>query len=136
MRDADVICAATTSSDPVFDGKLLRAGAHINAIGSYTPEVQEVDTETIARSVLFVDSREAALQEAGDLIVPIQAGVISDSHVQAEIGEVASGDHPGRTNDDQITLFKSVGVAVQDAAAAGLALRRAEEQDLGQIIQL
>ncbi len=133
---ADVICTATTSSTPVFDGSDLKPGTHINAIGSFLPSMQEIDSTTVERSLVVVDSRDAALAEAGDLIIPIQEGSISKDHIQAELGEIVNGVHPGRTDDSQITLYKSVGVAVQDAAAAGLALRNAKELGIGSVIEL
>lgn len=135
VRSADVICTATTSYSPVFEDHDLKDGAHINAVGAYTPEMQEVPAETVRRAAVFVDSRPAALSEAGDLIQLIQAGLIGEEHIQAELGEVVIGKHPGRTHPEQITFFKSVGVAVQDAAAARLALHNAEKFGLGQNIQ-
>jgi ornithine cyclodeaminase/alanine dehydrogenase-like protein (mu-crystallin family) len=136
VREADIICTATTSSTPVFDGHDLRPGTHINAVGGYTAAMQEVDGTTVARALVVVDSREAALAEAGDLIIPIREGLISADHVHAELGELVNGTRVGRTDPEQITLFKSVGVAVQDAIAAGRALARAEQLGLGQIIEL
>jgi ornithine cyclodeaminase/alanine dehydrogenase-like protein (mu-crystallin family) len=136
VLQADIICTSTTSSIPVFDGHLLRSGTHINAVGGYTPQMQEVDGTTVARALVVVDSREAALAEAGDLIIPIREGLISADHVHAELGELVNGTRVGRTDPEQITLFKSVGVAVQDAIAAGRALARAEQLGLGQIIEL
>jgi ornithine cyclodeaminase len=136
ISNADVICTATTSTTPVFDGSDLKPGAHINAIGSFLPSMQEVDSATVERSLLVVDSRDASLAETGDLIIPIREGRISEDHIQAELGEIVNGSKPGRSDADQITLYKSVGIAVQDAAAAGLALRRAEELGLGQIVEL
>ena len=135
LAEADVICTATTSLTPVFRDEDIKPGAHINGVGAYTPEMQEIPPETVRRAVVFVDSRSAVLSEAGDLIQPIQAGMIGADHIQAELGEVVLGRHPGRTDADQITFFKSVGVAVQDAAAARLALRNAEKHGLGQTIQ-
>jgi len=136
VREADIICTATTSSTPVFDGHDLRSGTHINAVGGYTPQMQEVDGTTVARALVVVDSREAALAEAGDLIIPIREGLISADHFHTELGELVNGTRVGRTDPEQITLFKSVGVAVQDAIAAGRALARAEQLGLGQIIEL
>ncbi|HEY47302.1 MAG TPA: ornithine cyclodeaminase family protein [Anaerolineae bacterium] len=133
---ADIICTATTSSTPVFNGKDLEPGTHINAIGSFTPEMQELDIETVVNSLVVVDSREAALIEAGDLIIPIEKGVINPEWIYAEVGELVRSVKPGRTNPDQITLFKSVGVAVQDAISASLALARAEEIGLGKTLRL
>ncbi|HNK64285.1 MAG TPA: hypothetical protein PLE14_09515, partial [Anaerolineales bacterium] len=129
-----IICTATTSTYPVFADADLKAGTHISAIGAYTPEMVEVPEETIVRAKVFVDSRSAVLAEAGDLIQPIQKGLITEAHVQAELGEILLRRKSGRQNDSDITFFKSVGVAVQDAMAAQLALKNAKEQGLGQNI--
>jgi ornithine cyclodeaminase len=136
VQAADIICTATTSSSPVFPGSSLQPGSHINAIGSFTPEMQEIDQETVTNALIFVDSLHAALEEAGDLIIPMKSGALSEAELGGEVGELVLGLKPGRQNTDQITLFKSVGVAVQDAAAASLALQRAIDLDLGQIIEL
>lgn len=136
VRGADIICAATTASTPVFDGSALKPGAHVNAVGAFTPEMQEVDVTTIKRSLVVVDSREAVLAEAGDLIIPLQQGDIQENHIHAEIGEIVAGLKAGRTTQDQITYFKSVGVAVQDVAAAHIALANAEAHGLGTVVTL
>ena len=133
---ADIICCATTSQSPVFNDQHLKPGVHINGVGSYTPEMQEVPPETVQRAALIVDSRPAALSEAGDIIQPIRAGRITEDHIQAELGEIVLGDKPGRINANQITFFKSVGNAVQDAAAAQLALENASKMGLGQNVPL
>lgn len=132
VADADVICTATTSFKSVFADADLKPGVHINGVGSYTPEMQEVPAETVARALVVIDAREAALAEAGDLIQPIQQGIISKKHIHAELGEIVSGRKHGRTHSEQVTFFKSVGVAVQDAAAAHLAMQNAQAQGLGQ----
>ncbi|MEW6716212.1 MAG: ornithine cyclodeaminase family protein [Chloroflexota bacterium] len=132
--EADIICTATTSSNPVFADEYLKPGVHINGVGSYTPDMQEIPTETVARALVVVDSRSASLSEAGDLIQPIRKGIIDESHIHAEIGELVLGTKRGRTSPEQITFFKSVGVAVQDALAANLALKNAQEMGLGQRI--
>jgi len=129
--DADVICTATTSAAPVFADDDLKSGTHINAVGSYQPHVQEVPPETVLRARVVVDSRQAALDETGDLIQPIRQGLITAEHIHAEIGEIVLGRAEGRGSPDQITLFESVGLAVQDALAARTALRRAEQLGLG-----
>lgn len=134
VQDADIICTATTSTHPVFADADLKPGVHISAIGAYTPEMVEIPAETIVRAKVFVDSRLAVLAEAGDLIQPMQKGLITEAHVQAELGEIVLGRKNGRQNDSEITFFKSVGVAVQDAMAAQLALKNAKEQGLGQDI--
>jgi ornithine cyclodeaminase len=136
VQEANVICTATTSETPVYEGSDLKPGTHINAIGSFTPQMQEIDAQTVKGASVFVDSAEAVLAESGDLIQPIEAGLIGPDHIQAELGQVVSGDHPGRVDPEEITLFKSVGVAVQDAISAGQAVREAEKLNLGQVIDL
>lgn len=136
VSNADVICCATTSSQPVFDDHDLKEGVHINGVGSYTPQMQEIPPLTVQRAALFVDFRSAVLSEAGDIIRAIQAGFFDERHIQAELGEVISGEKPGRETAEQITFFKSVGVAVQDAAAAHLALKNARLMGLGKEINL
>ncbi len=134
VRDADIICTATTSTKPVFVDGDLKAGVHITGIGSYTPTMQEVPAETVKRARVFVDSRSASLVEAGDLIIPLQAGMIDESHVSNELGEIILGRRSGRGSAQEITFFKSVGVAVQDALAAQLALENAGRMKLGQVV--
>jgi len=136
LTGCDVLCTATPATDPLFSDQLLRPGTHINAVGSYRPEMREIPEATVARARVIVDSRAACLAEAGDLIQPIQAGLIDEEHVSTEIGEVAAGARQGRTSEEQITLFKSVGNAVQDLAAASRALARAERLGLGVEISL
>ncbi|MBK7598757.1 MAG: ornithine cyclodeaminase family protein [Acidobacteria bacterium] len=119
VRDADIVCAATTSSTPVFNGSDLKPGAHINGIGSFTPQMQEVDFTTLKRaSKIVVDSHAAAMEEAGDLLIAIDQGIITRNDIYAEIGEIAAGRKKGRESRDEITFFKSVGNAALDAAAA------------------
>lgn len=131
---ADIICTATTSTTPVFPGADLQPGAHINAVGSFTPQMQEVDLETIQRSLVVVDSLESAMEEAGDLLVPLANGDIDKDHIYAELGQIINGQKPGRQSPEQITYFKSCGVAVQDAAAARVALERAKAENLGVVV--
>lgn len=135
LKDADIVCAATTSSTPVFADADLKRGVHISAIGSYTPEMQEIPAETIQRARVVVDSRSAALAETGDLIQPLQAGLIDESHITAELGEIILETKPGRQSADEITYFKSVGVAVQDAIAAQVVLKNAKILKLGQEVK-
>lgn len=132
VADADIICTATTSASPVFADLDLKPGVHINGVGSYTPAMREIPAETVQRALVVVDSREACLEEAGDIIQPIAAGLISSGHIHAELGEIVLGRRHGRTSPAQVTFFKSVGVAVQDVMAAQLALKRAHESGLGQ----
>jgi alanine dehydrogenase len=131
VRQADVICTATTASSPVFDDGDVRPGTHINAVGAYTPQMQEVPPETVLRAKVVIDHREASLAEAGDLLIPLRRGLITEAHIYAELGEIAAGHKPGRASPDEITLFKSVGVAVQDVAAAGAVLEAAQRLGLG-----
>ncbi|MFC2029042.1 ornithine cyclodeaminase family protein [Chloroflexota bacterium] len=134
IREADIICCATTSMNPVFNDEDLKAGVHINAIGSFTPEMQEVPSETICRSMVVVDSRSSTLVETGDLIIPIQQGLIREDQIHAELGEIILQEKPGRTSDDQITYFKSVGIAAQDALASQLVLKNSDILKLGRIV--
>ncbi len=137
VREADVVCTATTSSKPVFDGNDLKAGAHVNAIGAYTPEMQEVDPITLQRaSKIVIDARSGALAEAGDLIIAIRQGVIKEADIYAEIGEIAAGLKRGRERDDEITYFKSVGNAAQDASVARAIYDAAVKQGLGVEVNL
>ena len=131
VENADIICTATTSTKPVFDDRDVRAGIHISAVGSYTPEMQEVPAETLRRAKIFVDSRSASLEEAGDLIQPMSQGLFDESHICGELGEVVLGKIPGRESSENITYFKSVGIAVQDAMAAQVALTNARKMNIG-----
>lgn len=122
LREADIISTATTSIVPVFLDRDLKPGVHINAIGSYKPHIREIPGETVMRAKVYVDQRQACLEEAGDLIIPLREGLIDEGHIRAEIGEVLAGLKPGRISGDDITLFKSVGNAAQDLAIACLVL--------------
>ncbi|MEE4607499.1 MAG: hypothetical protein V2L15_01310 [Desulfobacteraceae bacterium] len=126
---ADIVVTATTARTPVFNGNDLRPGTHVTAVGSFMPDVQEIDAVTVGRAYVVADSRPMALAEAGDLIIPRAA-------VDAEIGEIINGARPGRQSDDQITLFKTVGVAVQDVVAAAVVLARAEKEGIGMVVEL
>ncbi|MBP90212.1 MAG: hypothetical protein CMJ64_26470 [Planctomycetaceae bacterium] len=132
IAEADIICCTSTSPTPIFDDADVRAGTHINAVGSYMPHVREVPSATVARSLVVIDSHEAAWEEAGDLIIPVEAGEITRDHVHAELGELVLGTQAGRSDDQQITFFKSVGIAAQDAFAAQVALANAKSRNLGQ----
>ena len=130
VADADIVLCATTSATPLFDGNALQPGTHITAVGTFVPEKREVDTTTIRRSHrIVVDSRAACLEEAGDLIIP-------GAEIDAEIGEIVNDDEPGRQSDAEITFFKSVGVAVQDAVAAAAVLAEAESKKLGTLVEM
>jgi ornithine cyclodeaminase len=137
VAGADIIITATTSDKPVFDGRDLSPGAHVTGIGSYTPQMQEIDEETVRRaSKIVVDSLQACLTEAGDLIVALEKNIISKVDIHAELGQIVNGERPGRETYEEITFFKSVGVAVQDAAAANEVLRAAEAHGLGTLVEL
>ncbi len=136
VHDADIVVTATTSQQPVFDGADVGPGTHVNAIGAYTPETRELDEDLVRRAKIVVDTREGCLAEAGDLILPLRAGAISETDIYAELGEIIGGLKAGRETESEITLFKSVGTAVQDAAVAQAALDRAEQKDLGTIVAL
>ena len=131
-----IVCTATPSGTPVFDDAAVRAGTHINAVGAYTPDRREIPGATVARARLAVDSRAACLEEAGDLLLPLGEGLIGPPDTWTELGEIAAGHRPGRQSPDEITLFKSVGLAVQDAAAAAAALHAAETLGLGTRVEL
>jgi ornithine cyclodeaminase/alanine dehydrogenase-like protein (mu-crystallin family) len=137
VTGADIIITATTSTTPVFDGRDLSPGAHITAIGAYSPQMQEVDEVTVQRAdKIVVDSLPACLAEAGDLLIPIEKHLISRVDIYGEIGQIVNGEKPGRESPGEITLFESVGVAVQDAAAASHILRSAEKLGLGTLVDL
>lgn len=136
VRGADIIITATTSEKPVFDGRDLTPGTHVTGVGSYAPHMQEVDEVTVQYSKIVVDSLKSCLAEAGDLIIPLQKNIISKLDIHGELGAIVNGKIPGRESRDEITFFKSVGVAVQDAAAAAAVLRAAEAQNLGTLVSL
>ncbi len=137
VRAADVICTATTATKPVLNGSDLKPGAHVNAIGAYTPQMQEIDAETLKRaSKIVIDARSGALAEAGDLIIALQQGAIKETDIYAEIGEIAAGIKPGREREHEITFFKSVGNAVQDAAVARAVYDAAVRDNLGTEVSL
>lgn len=135
VAGADVICTATTATEPVIRGEDLSVGAHLNGVGSFTPSMREVDGVAISRARIVVDSREAAGAEAGELIRAMADG-LTRSEDWAELGEIVNGARPGRESDSELTFFKSVGLAVQDVAAAALAFARAAELGLGSEIDL
>lgn len=135
IENADIICTATTSSKPVFDDIYVRPGTHISAVGAYTPEMQELPIETVSRARVVVDSYATVMEEAGDIVQAIRAGVIQKSDIHSELGEIVLGKKTGRESDDEITFFKSVGNAIQDAVAARLALQNARLMGLGKEVE-
>jgi ornithine cyclodeaminase len=131
VRAADVVCTCTNAPEPVLRREWLRPGAHVNAVGSSGTWARELDAETVAAASLFVDRRESALNESGEYRAAVDAGAIGPEHILAELGEVLVGDHPGRRSDDELTLFKSLGLAVEDLAAAELVVERARAEGAG-----
>jgi ornithine cyclodeaminase/alanine dehydrogenase-like protein (mu-crystallin family) len=136
VQAADIICTATNSMEPVFDGAWLRPGTHINAVGAYTRAMRELDAATVAASRVIVDHRTAAAAEAGDILIAQAEGAIGPDHVAGSLGDVLLGTVVGRTTAEEITLFKSVGLAVQDAAVAAQVYAAAVEQGIGQTVAL
>ncbi|MCU1267293.1 MAG: hypothetical protein JWM21_3611 [Acidobacteria bacterium] len=128
---ADIVVTATTSLEPVVRREWLAPGTHINAVGTYSPRAREIDSATMRSAALFVDRRESALHEAGDYLIAAQEGVIGPDNIRAELGEVLIGAARGRTTRDEITLFKSLGLAIEDLAAAGYIYQKAKQQDAG-----
>ncbi len=126
---ADLVCTVTSSREPVLMGDWLAPGAHVNVVGASVATAREVDTTAILRSACFVDRRESALREAGDLVIPIRDGAVAESHIRAELGEILEGQSAGRLTPQEITLFKSVGLAVEDLGAADIVYRRAQSED-------
>jgi alanine dehydrogenase len=124
-READVICTCTTSPVPVFDGRMLRPGTHLNLVGAFQPETREVDDETVRRSRIVVDTYEGALAEAGDLLIPLRSGAITRAQIVGDLHEIAGGKKQGRASAADITLFKSVGCALEDLVTAKLIYERA-----------
>lgn len=136
LKDCDIICTATNSEAPLFLQKHLKKGVHINAIGSYKPTMQELDPAILQNASIYVDQMEACLAESGDLIKPIQSGLFSADHVKGEIGNFISGKIKGRTSDAETTVFKSVGVAIQDFAVANKIYEKSLSGTFGQEISL
>jgi ornithine cyclodeaminase len=135
LRGADLIVTATTAAEPIVRHEWVAAGAHINAVGSSIPTTRELDTATLAAANLFVDRRESTLNEAGDYLFAAREGAIGPEHIRAEIGELLIGAHPGRTSPDEITVFKSLGLAIEDLAAADYVYRQAQTQGVGSWIE-
>jgi ornithine cyclodeaminase/alanine dehydrogenase-like protein (mu-crystallin family) len=131
LDGADVICTVTNAKEPVVRREWIAGGAHLNVVGSSTPHAREVDTATMVASGLFVDRRESTLNEAGDYLFAAREGAIGPDHIRAELGELLSGEKPGRTSREQITLFKSLGLAIEDLAAANYLYRKAKESNAG-----
>jgi len=134
VTDVDIVITATNAAEPVFDGDLLAPGTHVTAMGQYTPTKRELDTTTIERSTYVPDLRERAMQDAGSFLHAVDAGVVDESHIHAELGEVVAGSRRGRETGDEITVFDSGGTGIETVAAAGMLYERATEQDVGSTI--
>jgi len=128
---AEVVCTTTAATEPIVEKRWLASGAHVNAVGSCFPTTRELDTETVAHSSFFTDRRESCLNEAGDFILAAAEGAVGPEHIKAELGEVLAGMHPGREHEDELTVFESLGIAVEDLASAELVVRRARERGVG-----
>jgi ornithine cyclodeaminase/alanine dehydrogenase-like protein (mu-crystallin family) len=131
VAGAHVVCATTAARAPIVRREWLAEGAHVNAVGASVPTARELDSATVAAAALFVDRRESALNEAGDYLLAVREAGIGPEHIRAELGEVLAGTQPGRTSDSELTVFKSLGLAVEDLAAAELCVRRARERNVG-----
>ena len=131
VQHADIVCAATTSKTPVFDDRDLNPGTHVNGVGSFSPDMQEIPAETVVRARVVVDSFEAAWSEAGDLIAPVKAGITTTDHYRTELGQIVAGTATGRSDEKEITFFKSVGNAIQDVIVAKRIVDRARESNIG-----
>jgi ornithine cyclodeaminase len=135
VRGADIIVTATTSFTPVVKREWVSPGAHINAVGTYSFKARELDTATVADSSFFVDRRESALNEAGDYVIAAAEGAFGPEHIKAELGELLIGAHPGRTSNDEITVFKSLGLAIEDLASAAYVYQKAERENVGASVE-
>ena len=136
VEGADIVCTLTTSPRPVLESQWLAAGAHINAVGAYTPTTRELDSETVCRGRLFADRRESVLRESGEFLIPAGEGLIGEEHLLGEIGEVLAGRIAGRRSPEELTIFKALGIAVEDLAAAHRVLERAAALGKGVFVEI
>jgi ornithine cyclodeaminase/alanine dehydrogenase-like protein (mu-crystallin family) len=136
VRGADLVVTATTAKEPILKSAWLKPGVHINAVGSHRPDLREIDGATLARAKIIVDSRDAIMAECGDILLALKEKSIAENAIHAEIGEVLAKVKPGRTDQDEITLYKSVGIAIQDVAAANLVYRKALDKGVGTTVEL
>jgi ornithine cyclodeaminase len=131
VRGANIVALVSSSREPVVRSEWIGDGTHICAVGACRPDQREMDTAVVKRARVFVDSRTGAFAEAGDVVIPINEGAFGREHIAGELGELAAGTVAGRQNRNQVTIFKSLGMAVEDVAAAQLAMTRATEKGLG-----
>ncbi len=136
VEGADIVCTTTSSTEPILIGDWIAPGAHVNAVGACTKNARELDSKAVLRSRLFVDRRESALNEAGDFLIPKSEGLLGDDHIRGEIGEILVGACAGRRSKAEITLFKSLGIAVEDLAVAARLDRLAREKGVGTLVDL
>jgi alanine dehydrogenase len=136
VRETDLVVTVTTAKEPILKQEWLKPGVHINAVGSHRPDSRELDGAILARAKVVVDSREAILSECGDILLALKEGSISENAIHAEIGEVLAGTKPGRQSTDELTLYKSVGIAIQDVATANLVYRKATERGIGTNVEI
>ena len=136
VRNADLLVTVTTAKEPIIRVDWLKPGIHINAIGSHRPDLREIDGATMRRAKVVVDSREAVMAECGDVLLAIKEGAIGEEHIHAEIGEVLAGKKTGRTSAGEITLYKAVGIAIQDVATAKLVYQTAVEKKIGVNVEI
>lgn len=136
VRGSDIICTLTPSSTPVLFGKDISPGTHINAVGACSPQARELDTEAVTKSQMFVDHREATLCEAGDFLVPRSQGLLQEDHIRGEIGQLITKEIQGRRSSEEITLFESLGLAIEDLAAAHYVYKKARHLGLGTVVEM
>jgi ornithine cyclodeaminase/alanine dehydrogenase-like protein (mu-crystallin family) len=136
VRRADIVCTTTSAREPVLLGEWLRPGTHVNAVGFSGPRGREVDGETVARARLYVDRRESAVSEKGDVVMAVEEGAIGEDHIVGELGEVLIDAAPGRSSPEEVTLFESAGLAIEDLAAAHHLHRKAAEKGIGTRVEL
>jgi ornithine cyclodeaminase/alanine dehydrogenase-like protein (mu-crystallin family) len=131
VRDSDLVLTVSTAKEPIIKPEWVKPGAHINAVGSHRPDLREIDSATLARARIVVDSHEAVMAECGDILLALKENAITEKNIDAEIGEVLAGSKTGRSSPEEITLYKSVGVAIQDIATANLVYQKALQQKVG-----
>lgn len=136
VRDADVVVTATYAAEPIVERSWLKPGVHVNAVGASAPTARELDTQTMRDAAVFVDRRESALNESGDFLIPQREGAFGPDHIRGEIGELLIGSAEGRRSEDELTVFKSLGLAVEDLAAAEYVLQRAAAENAGVVVSL
>ena len=136
VEGADIICTTTTATEPVVEGAWISPGAHINSVGAFTPTTRELDSAAVVNARLYVDRRESTLNEAGEFLIPKSEGLINDDHIVAELGEVLLGKAPARQTLSEITLFKSLGISIEDLAAAHYVLEKAHKTNAGTWLEI